>query len=116
MEYLGGTNARMLRNPDLLDAILPAVRSDYVATETYRYRGAPRLDCPVTAFIGDSDPRVDIPMAEAWADHTTDGFRLHVYTGGTSFWSPISKPWRRRWRSPFPPFKHCRHRINNSVF
>jgi surfactin synthase thioesterase subunit len=88
MEYLGGTNAQMLRNPDLLDAILPAVRSDYVATETYRYRGAPRLDCPVTAFIGDSDPRVDIPMAEAWADHTTDGFRLHVYTGGHFFLVP----------------------------
>ncbi|MER5679499.1 MULTISPECIES: thioesterase II family protein [Streptomyces] len=91
MEYLGGTNARMLRNPDLLDAILPAVRSDYVATETYRYRGAPRLDCPVTAFIGDSDPRVDIPMAEAWADHTTDGFRLHVYTGGHFFLVPHLK-------------------------
>ncbi|MFE4454356.1 thioesterase II family protein [Streptomyces sp. NPDC056796] len=88
MEYLGGTSTQMLENPDLLDAILPAVRSDYVATETYRYQGAPRLDCPITAFIGDVDPRVDVPMAEAWADHTTDDFRLHVFSGGHFYLVP----------------------------
>ncbi|MEV0012162.1 alpha/beta fold hydrolase [Streptomyces sp. NPDC051840] len=86
--YLGGTSAQMLKNPDLLDAILPAVRSDYVATETYRYRGAPRLDCPITAFIGDSDPRVDVPMARAWAGHTTDTFSLRVFSGGHFFLVP----------------------------
>ncbi|KUO17330.1 thioesterase II family protein [Streptomyces dysideae] len=88
MKLLGGTDPRMLDNPELLAAILPAVRSDYVATETYRYRGVPPLDCPVTAFIGDVDPRVDAPMAQAWADHTTEGFRLHVLDGGHFFLVP----------------------------
>ncbi|WP_234360359.1 thioesterase II family protein [Streptomyces sp. DSM 15324] len=88
MRLLGGTDTRMLDNPELLAAILPAVRSDYVATETYRYRGAPPLDCPVTAFIGDVDPRVDAPMARAWATHTTDEFALHTYEGGHFFLVP----------------------------
>ncbi|WP_338674696.1 alpha/beta fold hydrolase [Streptomyces sp. SCSIO 30461] len=88
MKLLGGTDTRMLDNPDLLAAILPAVRSDYVATETYRYRGAPRLDCPITAFIGDVDPRVDAAMARAWADHTTGPFRLRVLSGGHFFLVP----------------------------
>lgn len=88
MKLLGGTDTRMLDNPELLAVILPAVRSDYVATETYRYRGAPRLDCPVTAFVGDSDPRVDAPMARAWAAHTTEEFLLRVFSGGHFFLVP----------------------------
>ncbi|MER7676472.1 alpha/beta fold hydrolase [Streptomyces sp. NPDC096934] len=88
MRLLGGTDNRMLDNPELLAVILPAVRSDYVATETYRYRGAPPLDCPVTAFIGDADPRVDAPMARAWAAHTTEKFLLHVFEGGHFFLVP----------------------------
>ncbi|MEU1594171.1 alpha/beta fold hydrolase [Streptomyces sp. NPDC005708] len=88
MKLLGGTDTRMLDNPELLAAILPAIRSDYVATETYRYRGAPRLDCPVAAFIGDADPRVDAPMARAWAAHTTEEFQLRVFGGGHFFLVP----------------------------
>ncbi|NBM14477.1 thioesterase II family protein [Streptomyces sp. GC420] len=88
MKLLGGTDARMLDNPELLAAILPAVRSDYVATETYRYGGAPPLDCPVTAFIGDVDPRVDEAQAKAWAHHTTDRFRLRIFGGGHFFLVP----------------------------
>ncbi|WP_307782916.1 MULTISPECIES: alpha/beta fold hydrolase [unclassified Streptomyces] len=88
MRLLGGTDLRALENAELLAAILPAVRSDYVATETYRYRGAPPLDCPVTAFIGDVDPRVDAPMARAWATHTTEEFALHVFDGGHFFLVP----------------------------
>ncbi|MGW2559533.1 thioesterase II family protein [Streptomyces sp. NPDC001514] len=88
MKLLGGTDSRMLDNPELLAAVLPSVRSDYVATETYRYQGAPRLDCPITAFIGDTDPRVDTAQAEAWANHTTDRFRLRVFSGGHFFLVP----------------------------
>ncbi|MEU1182266.1 alpha/beta fold hydrolase [Streptomyces sp. NPDC005820] len=88
MRRLGGTDPRMLDSPELLAVILPAVRSDYRATETYRYRGAPPLDCPVTAFIGDEDPRVDAPMARAWATHTTDAFALHTFAGGHFFLVP----------------------------
>ncbi|GGZ23632.1 thioesterase [Streptomyces nitrosporeus] len=85
IRLLGGTESRMLDNAELLAAILPAVRSDYVATETYRYQGADPLRCPVTAFIGDADPRVDTVQAEAWARHTTGRFQLHTFSGGHFF-------------------------------
>ncbi|MEW2132080.1 alpha/beta fold hydrolase [Streptomyces sp. NPDC005435] len=88
MRLLGGTDGQMLDNPELLAAILPAVRSDYVATETYRFRGATPLDCPVTALIGDADPRVDEPQALAWRAHTTGAFRLRVYAGGHFYLRP----------------------------
>ncbi|MGW9495917.1 thioesterase II family protein [Streptomyces prasinus] len=82
IKLLGGTHQGMLDNPELLAAILPSVRSDYVATETYRFRGADPLDCPVTSLIGDADPRVDEPQALAWRTHGTGPFRLRVYAGG----------------------------------
>ncbi|WP_042369305.1 thioesterase II family protein [Streptacidiphilus neutrinimicus] len=88
IKLLGGTDERMLDHPELLAAILPAVRSDYVATETYRFRGAAPLDCPVTALIGDVDPRVDEPQAQAWRTHTTGAFRLRSYPGGHFFLVP----------------------------
>ncbi|MEU9997442.1 alpha/beta fold hydrolase [Streptomyces sp. NPDC050848] len=88
MKLLGGTDERMLDHPELLAAILPAVRSDYVATETYRFRGATPLDCPVTALIGDIDPRVDEPQALAWRAHTTGAFRLRSYAGGHFYLVP----------------------------
>ncbi|WP_052499343.1 thioesterase II family protein [Streptomyces vietnamensis] len=88
MKLLGGTDEQMLDHPELLAAILPAVRSDYVATETYRFRGATPLDCPVTALIGDIDPRVDEPQALAWRTHTTGAYRLRVYAGGHFYLRP----------------------------
>ncbi|MFD9409122.1 thioesterase II family protein [Streptomyces sp. NPDC059989] len=88
MKLLGGTDTRMLDNPELLAAILPAVRSDYVATETYRFTGAEPLACPITALIGDVDPRVDAPQAGAWRNHTTGPFRLRSFAGGHFYLVP----------------------------
>jgi len=79
---LDGTDAELLADPDVLQMILPAIRSDYQAVETYRYRPRPKLLCPVVALTGDSDPRVDLDEARAWADHTSNSFDLRVFPGG----------------------------------
>jgi surfactin synthase thioesterase subunit len=42
----------------LLELVLPAIRSDYKAIETYRFRETPRLECPSFAFAGEEDPEV----------------------------------------------------------
>ena len=65
--------------------ILPAIRSDYRAIETYRYEPGRQLDCPVTVLTGDSDPRVSIDEAAAWKEHTTGPTDLQVLPGGHFF-------------------------------
>jgi surfactin synthase thioesterase subunit len=65
--------------------ILPTVRSDYRAVETYRHDPGRRLDCPVTVLTGDNDPRVSIDEARAWAEHTTGLTDLQVFPGGHFF-------------------------------
>lgn len=83
MRKLSGTDAEILADEELLRMILPAVRSDYRAVETYRHRaGQPPLACPVVALTGDDDPQVTPDEARAWERHTTGGFRLRSFPGG----------------------------------
>ncbi|MFK4106532.1 thioesterase II family protein [Streptomyces sp. NPDC019531] len=82
LERLSGTHTQLLSDRELLDSILPALRSDYRAAETYRYTPGPPLICPVLALIGDDDPEVTPEEAKTWAEHTRAAFELRVFPGG----------------------------------
>ncbi|MFH8477056.1 thioesterase II family protein [Streptomyces sp. NPDC018000] len=82
LRAMDGTDGEVLTHPELLRLILPSLRADYRAVESYRHRPRPRLTCPVTTLTGDSDPRVDRAQAAAWADHTTGRHELRVFPGG----------------------------------
>ena len=79
---LGGTASRWLDDKEFIALIMPAVRNDFKAIETYRYTPEPPLDCPVTALIGDADPYTSVSEADAWRAHSTGEFGLHVFPGG----------------------------------
>lgn len=85
LRTLGGSDAAMLADPEMLAMILPAVRSDYRAVESYRHAPGRRLDCPITVFTGDRDPRVSVDEARAWEEHTTGPTDLQVLPGGHFF-------------------------------
>lgn len=85
LRTLGGIDAAMLADPEVLAMILPTVRGDYRAVETYRHDPGRRLDCPVTVLTGDRDPRVSMDEARAWAEHTTGPTDVHVLPGGHFF-------------------------------
>jgi surfactin synthase thioesterase subunit len=82
MKRLSGTEDEVLEDDELVRLILPAVRADYRAAETYRYTPGPPLTCPVTVLTGDADPHVTDEEARAWQRHTTGPFDLKVFTGG----------------------------------
>ncbi|MGW7362025.1 thioesterase II family protein [Streptomyces sp. NPDC054841] len=92
---LGGSDKELLGHPELRALVLPVVRGDYRASETYRHRGGPPLACPVTVFTGDADPLTPIADARAWAAHTTGPFRLRILEGGHFFvdahWSAVAR-------------------------
>ena len=79
---LSGTSSALLEDEELRRMILPPLRADYRAIETYRYRPGPPLACPISVLTGDRDPRVSAAEAEAWRDHTGGGFRLRTLPGG----------------------------------
>jgi surfactin synthase thioesterase subunit len=79
---LAGTDAALLADDELIRMILPAVRADYRAAETYRYPPGTDLSCPLHALTGDDDPKATVEEAAAWQAHTSSAFQLHVYPGG----------------------------------
>ncbi|WFB10962.1 alpha/beta fold hydrolase [Streptomyces sp. LX-29] len=79
---LSGTDTRLLEDEEMRRMVLPALRGDYTAAETYVYQPGPPLACPVTMITGDADPRVDRDEAEAWEKHTTGPFELLTFPGG----------------------------------
>ena len=82
LRQLGGTDAQVLDDEELLPIILPAVRSDYKAIETYVYAGTGRLTCPITALVGGDDPHTTIEEVRAWDEHTAGDFSIRVFPGG----------------------------------
>jgi surfactin synthase thioesterase subunit len=79
---LGGTDPRLLADREMLGLMLPAVRADYTAIETYRAAEDARVACPITVLVGDDDPNTTLDQARSWARHTTADCELRVYPGG----------------------------------
>lgn len=82
VKRLSGTDSRILGDDEMLQLILPALRADYRAAELYRPERFHQVATPVTALIGDSDPKAPLDAVAAWEEHTTGGFRQEVYPGG----------------------------------
>lgn len=78
----GGTQGRVLDDPEMLAMILPAIRNDYKAIEKYVYVEGPLLTCPVTVLVGDRDSQTSVDDAAAWKEHSTGDFDIHVFPGG----------------------------------
>ncbi|MGW5330074.1 thioesterase II family protein [Streptomyces sp. NPDC004014] len=97
---LSGTDARILGDPELMELILPAMRADYRAAETYRYTPGPPLRCPLYVITGDDDPQLSPAEARDWATHTTGAHELTVLPGGhfylASHWSRVAELIRAR--------------------
>jgi len=84
---LGGTEPEALADASLLQMILPPVRNDYTAIETYRCPpGAALAHTPITALVGDADPKATVEEARAWAGHTSAGFELQVFEDSGHFY------------------------------
>jgi surfactin synthase thioesterase subunit len=82
MKELGGTDTALLDDEDVLAMVMPSIRGDYVAAETYTHRPGPPLSCPIYALTGDKDPKVTVAEADAWREQTSAQFELTVYSGG----------------------------------
>src|SRR5437868_7884949 len=55
VKRLGGMDARQLRSRALIRLVLPVLRGDYQAIDTYHYEPGPPLPCPVVVLVGDHD-------------------------------------------------------------
>lgn len=82
---MGGTDPLVLQDPDLVELIKPAIRSDYKAVANYRYRTGKRLSHPILALVGDRDAKATKADADFWWEQSTEGSETFVYPGGHFF-------------------------------
>jgi pyochelin biosynthetic protein PchC len=80
---LGGIEPELVEDDELADLLLPCLRADIAANETYRPRpDAMPLSCPVRCYYGADDPLVDESRLGEWAAVSTGDFALRIRPGG----------------------------------
>ncbi|CAN3131325.1 Thioesterase TesA [Mycobacterium sp. smrl_JER01] len=79
---LGGTDPRVLENPDMLATFLPAFRTDYLALQDYHRGTEVGIAAPIVVMTATDDPKTSEADARAWHEHTTGGGEVHTFTGG----------------------------------
>jgi len=79
---LNGTPPEVLAHAEMMSLLLPAIRADFTALETYQYQAGPKLTCPVHAVGGRRDEIAVQTDLEAWKEHTTSRFQLHMLDDG----------------------------------
>ena len=82
---LNGTPAEVLEHPQLMALMLPLLRADFEAVETYRYEAGPPLGCRVSAYGGLYDSAVKRESLEAWREQTGGEFVLRMFDGDHFF-------------------------------
>lgn len=80
-----GTPQLVLKDPELVDLLLPMVRADFQLAVEYEADASASLPCPITAFAGQRDPNIAAGDMADWANHTRAGFRLAILDAGHDF-------------------------------
>lgn len=80
-----GTPEEALRHRELVDLVVPILRADLEAVETYVYAPGPRLKSPIDVFVGEDDVATARSEPERWCEQTTGPCALHRFAGGHFF-------------------------------
>jgi medium-chain acyl-[acyl-carrier-protein] hydrolase len=80
--YDGSVPTEVLENAELRTLVIPALRADFAALESYQHGAQRPLECPITVFGGRHDRTLAKGALEAWSVHTSREFRLRLVEGG----------------------------------
>lgn len=80
MRY-GGMPTEILQSPDMMAYLMPLLRSDMTALETWKYKPGAPLAIPIVALGGDEDKTVGAEQLQRWREFTTSSFECHIMPG-----------------------------------
>ncbi|BAZ29709.1 erythronolide synthase [Cylindrospermum sp. NIES-4074] len=80
LQRLNGTPEIILKDSNLMQLFLPALRSDFAMLETYFYTNEKPLECPIFGFGGLNDRRVSSEEIDAWHEQTQSYFKLQMFS------------------------------------
>lgn len=82
---LGGTPADILQHADMMQTVMPALRSDSQLAEHYCCASDCAIDAPIALFYAEDDHLVTPQQALKWQGHTRGAFSVQAVTGGHFF-------------------------------
>ena len=90
LRRFGGTPTAVMQRPELIAALLPALRADLALVDGYAVDPRDRVACPITAF-GGADDVAHSGSLQSWRDFTAAGFRTCIFPGAHFFFSPTAE-------------------------
>jgi surfactin synthase thioesterase subunit len=84
-QRFNGMSPVILQDRELMELLLPTLRADITALETYVYQPEIPLDCPIRAYGGSFDSTTTEDELRAWRMHTKSSFNLQMFPGDHFF-------------------------------
>lgn len=85
MRRMQGTPAAVLENAELMEFMLPILRADFEACDTYTCAPEPPLACPFFVYGGAEDREVDESGLDRWREQTSASFTRRLLPGNHFF-------------------------------
>jgi medium-chain acyl-[acyl-carrier-protein] hydrolase len=85
LRAMEGTPDEILAHPELIELLLPVLRSDFAICEEYRLIRVHLLQAPLTALSGEHDEDTPEGDMQMWRRLTTGDFRSLTFPGGHFF-------------------------------
>lgn len=84
LRRLGGTNADVIADPELVTMTFPVLKADHRAAERYSCERSARIAARIHVIGGDQDPIVTMADLHGWREHSDD-VDVTMFDGGHFF-------------------------------
>ncbi|AJQ28945.1 MULTISPECIES: thioesterase II family protein [Pelosinus] len=84
LKRLNGTPREILENREIIQFLLPMIRSDYKLHESYNYQGQ-KLSIPIIAHAGKHDHEANAAVMQHWQQVTDGAFAIKEFDGNHFF-------------------------------
>jgi medium-chain acyl-[acyl-carrier-protein] hydrolase len=81
LKAMGGTTGDVLDDPGLWKIYAPIIRSDLAMFESYVYRPAEPIVCPIVAYGSHGDPDTDLVGLHGWRALTSAASATRMFSG-----------------------------------
>lgn len=85
LRKLNGTPQELFQHSELMEIMIPILRADFEACQTYSYLDGPPLNSPITVLAGMQDEEAKTEYIEGWRRQTTSRFTSRVFPGDHFF-------------------------------
>lgn len=80
---MGGTPPEVFQHQELLNLIIPLLRSDFRIFETYEFsEDQCELNCGITVFYGAADEEISAEKMAEWRKYTRSDYQIRCFDGG----------------------------------